>query len=196
MVRINNWNLKLRSVKAYIQSQHSIHYVWVCVYHEINLFAFIYSGVRVLYSPKVIQKKNNLSVQHRSCAKFNYFSFSIFFLCAVPPSQPLISGYVEGSIIPAGSVQKLLCVSSGGNPLATLTWYKNDKKVGFITGSISNSAQCKKLPFPYLCVVLPYRVLTLLEIKGVKATICSYHPKSKYFLRSNSFLFCKLFWQI
>jgi len=36
---------------------------------------------------------------------------------------------MEGQIIPAGSVQKLLCVSSGGNPLATLTWYKNDKRV-------------------------------------------------------------------
>uniref|UniRef100_A0A1B0C3X9 Ig-like domain-containing protein n=1 Tax=Glossina palpalis gambiensis TaxID=67801 RepID=A0A1B0C3X9_9MUSC len=46
-----------------------------------------------------------------------------------PPSPPIISGYMEGQIIPAGSVQKLLCVSSGGNPLATLTWYKNDKRV-------------------------------------------------------------------
>lgn len=46
-----------------------------------------------------------------------------------PPSQPMISGYSEGSIIPAGSVQKLMCISSGGNPLATLTWYKNDKRV-------------------------------------------------------------------
>lgn len=48
-----------------------------------------------------------------------------------PPSPPIISGYMEGQIIPAGSVQKLLCVSSGGNPLATLTWYKNDKKVSY-----------------------------------------------------------------
>lgn len=54
------------------------------------------------------------------------FSFSY---STDPPSPPIVSGYVEGSIIPAGSVQKLLCVSSGGNPLATLTWFKNDKKV-------------------------------------------------------------------
>ncbi|XP_031640306.1 nephrin isoform X1 [Contarinia nasturtii] len=46
-----------------------------------------------------------------------------------PPSSPIISGYVEGSIIPAGSIQKLVCISSGGNPLATLQWYKNDKKI-------------------------------------------------------------------
>uniref|UniRef100_A0A182IZP9 Uncharacterized protein n=1 Tax=Anopheles atroparvus TaxID=41427 RepID=A0A182IZP9_ANOAO len=48
---------------------------------------------------------------------------------SVPPGPPIISGYTEGSIIPTGSKQKLMCVSSGGNPLATLTWYKNDKKV-------------------------------------------------------------------
>ncbi|XP_062562887.1 nephrin isoform X6 [Armigeres subalbatus] len=47
----------------------------------------------------------------------------------LPPSPPIISGYEEGQIIPAGSVQKLGCMSTGGNPLATLTWYKNDKKV-------------------------------------------------------------------
>lgn len=41
---------------------------------------------------------------------------------------------MEGQIIPAGSVQKLLCVSSGGNPLATLTWYKNDKRVSSLWG--------------------------------------------------------------
>lgn len=66
--------------------------------------------------------------------KFLYTNFIIGFFFSIyivldPPSPPIISGYVEGSIIPAGSVQKLLCVSSGGNPLATLTWYKNDKKV-------------------------------------------------------------------
>lgn len=58
----------------------------------------------------------------------------VSYLFTDPPSAPIISGYVEGSIIPAGSVQKLVCISSGGNPLATLTWYKNDKKVSFLTG--------------------------------------------------------------
>lgn len=48
---------------------------------------------------------------------------------ADPPSTPVISGYTEGSVIPAGSSQKLLCMSSGGNPPASLTWFKNDKKV-------------------------------------------------------------------
>lgn len=50
-----------------------------------------------------------------------------------PPGQPIISGYTEGTSIPAGTVQRMSCISSGGNPLATLTWYKNDKKVNIYT---------------------------------------------------------------
>ncbi|VVD03793.1 unnamed protein product [Leptidea sinapis] len=46
-----------------------------------------------------------------------------------PPSAPMITGYIPGTTLAAGTVQKLSCISSGGNPLATLTWFKNDKKV-------------------------------------------------------------------
>uniref|UniRef100_A0A182UKQ9 Ig-like domain-containing protein n=1 Tax=Anopheles melas TaxID=34690 RepID=A0A182UKQ9_9DIPT len=46
----------------------------------------------------------------------------------LPPGPPIISGYTEGSIITVGTRQKIMCTSSGGNPLATLVWYKNDKK--------------------------------------------------------------------
>lgn len=45
----------------------------------------------------------------------------------------MITGYVPGTTLPAGTVQKLSCISSGGNPLATLTWFKNDKKVSILT---------------------------------------------------------------
>lgn len=57
--------------------------------------------------------------------KLNFFPS----LSLDPPSTPIITGYTEGSVIPAGSSQKLLCMSSGGNPPPILTWYKNDKKV-------------------------------------------------------------------
>ncbi|XP_059607886.1 nephrin isoform X3 [Phlebotomus argentipes] len=60
-----------------------------------------------------------------------------------PPSPPIISGYVEGSIIPAGSVQKLLCVSSGGNPLASLNWYKNDKKINSVVRTTDKSVSAE-----------------------------------------------------
>nr|XP_040233680.2 nephrin isoform X1 [Anopheles coluzzii]XP_049464367.1 nephrin isoform X1 [Anopheles coluzzii]XP_049464368.1 nephrin isoform X1 [Anopheles coluzzii] len=57
----------------------------------------------------------------------------------LPPSQPVITGYTEGTIIAAGSVQRLQCTSSGGNPLATLTWYKNDKKLNTPTKTTDKS---------------------------------------------------------
>ncbi|XP_047508948.1 nephrin isoform X2 [Pieris napi] len=52
-----------------------------------------------------------------------------------PPSAPMITGYIPGTTLAAGTVQKLACVSTGGNPLATLTWFKNDKKIHSVTKS-------------------------------------------------------------
>ncbi|XP_056630856.1 nephrin isoform X1 [Diorhabda sublineata] len=46
-----------------------------------------------------------------------------------PPGHPIIQGFTKDSHIPAGTIQKISCTSSGGNPLATITWYKNDKKI-------------------------------------------------------------------
>ena len=46
-----------------------------------------------------------------------------------PPSRLEISGYEQGTNIVAGTVLKLSCTAISGNPLATITWYKNDIKV-------------------------------------------------------------------
>ncbi|XP_014473522.1 PREDICTED: nephrin [Dinoponera quadriceps] len=46
-----------------------------------------------------------------------------------PPSKITVTGYEEGTTISAGTVLRLSCVATAGNPLATLTWYKNDRKV-------------------------------------------------------------------
>jgi len=51
-----------------------------------------------------------------------------------PPSKLSVTGYDEGTTIVAGTVLKLMCTATAGNPLATLTWYKNDRKVGEIVG--------------------------------------------------------------
>ncbi|CAH0546788.1 unnamed protein product [Brassicogethes aeneus] len=56
-----------------------------------------------------------------------------------PPSAPFIHGYTEGNNVSSGTVQKISCTSSGGNPLATLTWYKNDKKIHSTTKSNDKS---------------------------------------------------------
>uniref|UniRef100_A0ABD2WLG2 Nephrin n=1 Tax=Trichogramma kaykai TaxID=54128 RepID=A0ABD2WLG2_9HYME len=46
-----------------------------------------------------------------------------------PPSRLEMSGYEAGTAVLAGSVLKLSCTAISGNPLATITWYKNDNKV-------------------------------------------------------------------
>ncbi|KAL5285582.1 NPHS1 family protein [Megaselia abdita] len=60
-----------------------------------------------------------------------------------PPSPPMISGYTKGQIIAAGSIHKLLCVSSGGNPPPTMVWYKNDKKINSVTKIVTNSVSAE-----------------------------------------------------
>ncbi|KAG8193430.1 hypothetical protein JTE90_009647 [Oedothorax gibbosus] len=48
-----------------------------------------------------------------------------------PPSDPVITGYEKAKPVKAGDLQKFTCISTGGNPQATLKWFKNDKEVRF-----------------------------------------------------------------
>ncbi|XP_069950539.1 nephrin isoform X2 [Cherax quadricarinatus] len=41
-----------------------------------------------------------------------------------PPEPPVILGYEPGRLLKKGNPHRLTCVSSGGNPLATLQWFK------------------------------------------------------------------------
>lgn len=52
-------------------------------------------------------------------------------LCYVidAPDHPAIFGYAEGTAIYAGKLQRLTCISHGGNPLPELKWFKGDKEV-------------------------------------------------------------------
>ncbi|XP_052891416.1 nephrin-like [Anopheles moucheti] len=61
----------------------------------------------------------------------------------LPPGPPIISGYTEGSILAEGTKHKLMCISSGGNPLATLVWYKNDKKIKSISKTTDQSVSAE-----------------------------------------------------
>ncbi|KAL0810554.1 hypothetical protein ABMA28_010674 [Loxostege sticticalis] len=60
-----------------------------------------------------------------------------------PPSAPMITGYIPGTTLSAGTVQKLSCISTGGNPLATLTWFKNDKKIHSVTKTTEKSVSAE-----------------------------------------------------
>ena len=46
-----------------------------------------------------------------------------------PPGPPEISGYIEGETIRLGQTVSLVCTASGGNPLAKLTWHRNNELV-------------------------------------------------------------------
>ena len=52
-----------------------------------------------------------------------------YYVVADPPGPPEIQGYIEGETIRMGQTVSLTCVSYGGNPLATITWYRNDEMV-------------------------------------------------------------------
>ncbi|XP_074593435.1 nephrin-like isoform X1 [Brevipalpus obovatus] len=46
-----------------------------------------------------------------------------------PPGPPEIIGYRTGEILRAGDILTMTCKSRGGNPLARLTWFKNNEQV-------------------------------------------------------------------
>ena len=54
-----------------------------------------------------------------------------FFYCYFldPPGSPEISGYTPGVALKKGDRVPLNCRSRGGNPPATLTWYKNGERI-------------------------------------------------------------------
>ena len=51
------------------------------------------------------------------------------FLRLDPPGPPEIVGYTEGETVRSGQDVRLECVSRGGNPLATVVWYRNELKI-------------------------------------------------------------------
>ncbi|CAB3371803.1 Hypothetical predicted protein [Cloeon dipterum] len=75
------------------------------------------------------------SNQHLSENLVSTHSINILY----PPGEPFITGYVSDSSVAAGTTQKMACISSGGHPLATLSWYKNDKKIPCITKEMDKS---------------------------------------------------------
>ncbi|XP_033757883.1 nephrin-like isoform X4 [Pecten maximus] len=44
-----------------------------------------------------------------------------------PPGAPVITGYEEGDFVKDGDVKRLTCSSAGGNPMATLKWFKGNE---------------------------------------------------------------------
>ncbi|XP_050737080.1 nephrin-like isoform X2 [Eriocheir sinensis] len=57
-----------------------------------------------------------------------------------PPDPPVILGYEPGKMLKKGSPKRLSCVCNGGNPLATLTWFKGAQELTSTTRHEAGSA--------------------------------------------------------
>lgn len=55
----------------------------------------------------------------------------------------MIHGYKQSTNIAAGTRQRITCVSTGGNPPATLTWFKNDKKISSTSKILDKSVSAE-----------------------------------------------------
>ncbi|XP_067131653.1 synaptogenesis protein syg-2-like [Centruroides vittatus] len=46
-----------------------------------------------------------------------------------PPNPPIIQGYEEDTPLKEGQIQKLICVCTGGNPIASLAWFRGNNEL-------------------------------------------------------------------
>lgn len=60
-----------------------------------------------------------------------------------PPNNPTITGYDEDDNAQAGDLLRLKCYASGGNPLATLQWYKNGQPLEAVLGTSTAMASAE-----------------------------------------------------
>lgn len=78
----------------------------------------------------ILTRKYNINERFKLFKHKNFFVINYYFSNVLdPPGAPIIIDYSAGNPIPSGNVHKISCLSTGGNPLATVTWFKNDKKV-------------------------------------------------------------------
>ncbi|GBN50049.1 Nephrin [Araneus ventricosus] len=70
-------------------------------------------------------------------------TFSVSILYA--PDPPNIFGYTEGNAIQAGKLQRLACISQGGNPLPELKWYKENEEVSSADQTVSGNIVSREI---------------------------------------------------
>ena len=69
--------------------------------------------------------------------KFVYFYPNI----SDPPGPPEIEGYRSKQPLKSGDTVTLVCISRGGNPLATVTWYKNGLRIDSSYTTVINGSK-------------------------------------------------------
>lgn len=93
-------------------------FLFLCYRHPSSPFprvtAFIFLPVRLHFS---------FALFAFSLCQNIFFFFGVSHFPTVPPQPPVIIGLETGEV-KAGRILTLVCVSHGGNPLATLHWSK------------------------------------------------------------------------
>lgn len=74
---------------------------------------------------------------------------NVLLFCLGPPGPPVIVGYDGKQLLRKGDRHRLTCVSDGGNPLATLRWFKDTKEL-----SATNTRQNEDSSVSELDIVL------------------------------------------
>jgi len=100
-----------------------------------------------------------------------------------PPGQPKIEGYSDKQPLKKGDTVTLVCLSKGGNPLATITWYRNGERVDSSYTTILNgskntyefTASEEDNNAVYSCQAKNELILKPLETK--MTTVVQYGPK-------------------
>ncbi|MCP9266006.1 Immunoglobulin I-set domain-containing protein [Dirofilaria immitis] len=87
----------------------------------------------------VYVSKNQINVQCIATNDEGATSKQLVIHVLSPPMEPIIYGF-EGLTLLEGETLNLTCESQGGNPLATLTWFRLSESRTAISGDISQSA--------------------------------------------------------
>ena len=74
--------------------------------------------------PQCIQADQILNPVDRF-SLWHLLTIALRVLLADPPKKPRILGYVPGTYLTSGQSVSLSCLAQGGNPAASLTWYKD-----------------------------------------------------------------------
>ena len=82
----------------------------------------------------------NVSFINDSNDGFSIYLFQTF-LFSDPPGPPQIEGYTNKQALRSGDTVTLVCISRGGNPLATVTWYKNGHRVDSSYTTVPNGSK-------------------------------------------------------
>ena len=138
------------------------------------------------HQPTVCRHTDNIL---RICV---YFSLHYSLFSSDPPGLPEIEGYKNKQALKSGETVTLVCISRGGNPLATVTWYKNGVRIDSSYTTVQNGS---KNTYEFIAseddnnAVYSCRAKNDLIVKPLKAEITTI-VQCKWLLKKSSLVEC------